>query len=177
MKASLFILLFFLACVSSFASDVTLAVTVTPDPQGRWIMIKPRVAIHWSESETLILPYWSVTNMVPANLELRSADGTLQKEDIWTGPRAPTEMVEIQSGETKIFVGLDKHYSALKPGRYIAIVAVLGRTASRERIVCESMPVTVEITKRPNQAPEPTTTLVTPRADARVAPSAVVAHL
>ena len=29
----------------------------------------------------------------------------------------------------------------------------------------------------PNQAPEPTTTLVTPRADARVAPSAVVAHL
>jgi hypothetical protein len=31
--------------------------------------------------------------------------------------------------------------------------------------------------KRPNQTPEPTTTLVTPRADARVAPSAVVAHL
>ena len=31
--------------------------------------------------------------------------------------------------------------------------------------------------KKPNQAPEPTTTLVTPRADARVAPSMVVAHL
>ena len=31
--------------------------------------------------------------------------------------------------------------------------------------------------KRPNQAPEPTTTIVTPRADARVAPSMVVAHL
>ena len=31
--------------------------------------------------------------------------------------------------------------------------------------------------KRPNQTPEPTTTLVTPRAGARVAPSVVVAHL
>ena len=30
---------------------------------------------------------------------------------------------------------------------------------------------------RPNQAPEPTRTAVTPRADARVAPAAVVAHL
>ena len=29
----------------------------------------------------------------------------------------------------------------------------------------------------PNQAPEPTTTAVTPRADARVAPAAVAAHL
>ena len=29
----------------------------------------------------------------------------------------------------------------------------------------------------PNQTPEPTATLVTPRADARVAPSAAVAHL
>jgi hypothetical protein len=33
------------------------------------------------------------------------------------------------------------------------------------------------IIKEPNQALEPTTTAVTPRADARVAPSAVVAHL
>jgi GNAT superfamily N-acetyltransferase len=32
-------------------------------------------------------------------------------------------------------------------------------------------------TKEANQAPEPTTTAVTPRADARVAPAAVVAHL
>jgi len=31
--------------------------------------------------------------------------------------------------------------------------------------------------KEPNQAPEPTTTAVTPRADARVAPVAVAAHL
>ena len=31
--------------------------------------------------------------------------------------------------------------------------------------------------KKPNQTPEPTPTAVTPRADARVAPSAVVAHL
>jgi hypothetical protein len=31
--------------------------------------------------------------------------------------------------------------------------------------------------ERPNQAPEPTATLVTPRAGARVAPSAAVAHL
>jgi len=29
----------------------------------------------------------------------------------------------------------------------------------------------------PNQAPEPTPTAVTPRADARVAPAAVAAHL
>ncbi len=31
--------------------------------------------------------------------------------------------------------------------------------------------------EKPNKAPEPTTLLVTPRADARVAPSRVVAHL
>ena len=31
--------------------------------------------------------------------------------------------------------------------------------------------------KKPNQSPEPTTTAVTPRADARVAPAAVAAHL
>ena len=31
--------------------------------------------------------------------------------------------------------------------------------------------------KKPNQAPEPTTTAVTIRADARLAPAAVVAHL
>jgi len=31
--------------------------------------------------------------------------------------------------------------------------------------------------KKPNQTPEPTPTAVTPRADARVAPAAVVAHL
>jgi len=31
--------------------------------------------------------------------------------------------------------------------------------------------------EKPNQPPEPTTTAVTPRADARVAPAAVVAHL
>lgn len=37
--------------------------------------------------------------------------------------------------------------------------------------------VLAEVTRQPNNAPEPTTTAVTPRADARVAPAAVVAHL
>jgi hypothetical protein len=37
--------------------------------------------------------------------------------------------------------------------------------------------VKMEDTKRPNQSPEPTALLVTPRADARVAPSNAVAHL
>ena len=38
-------------------------------------------------------------------------------------------------------------------------------------------PAFLEMTKRPNKAPEPTPGSVTPRADARVAPAPVVAHL
>ena len=69
---------------------------------------------------------------------------------------------------TKRSGAVDAHWRKLE-ARTIEVVAI------REQIPWRSAVPIYE--KRPNQAPEPTTTLVTPRAFARVAPSMVVAHL
>jgi hypothetical protein len=55
-----------------------------------------------------------------------------------------------------------------------------GKKGDRSGSDCGSIPFSMsgsDFAHRPNQALEPTTTSVTPRAGARVAPAAVVAHL
>ena len=58
----------------------------------------------------------------------------------------------------------------------LPVTAVIPQAIAVETEV--GMAVVIEaMTQKPNQAPEPTAMLVTPRAGARVAPSTAVAHL
>ena len=158
MKTLLLSLFLLLGRVALSGSDVALSVVVTPDANGRWITMEPRVSVHWSEDESLVLPYWSTANVIEAVMELRSADGVLQKEDIWTGPRPAVETIEVAKNQTRGFLGFGKHYSGLKAGTYTAKVSVVGRTRSQERVVLESAPVAVDVGDQggPNQSLVPT---------------------
>jgi hypothetical protein len=158
MKSLLLLLSFFLGRAALFGSDVALSVIVTPDPYGRWITMEPQVSVRWSESESLVLSYWSATNAIEAVLELRCPDGTLQEEDVWTGPRPSIERTEVATNQTKSYLGFGKHYSGLKAGRYSAKVSVIGNTKTRDRVVLESAPIVVNIGDQswPNKTPHPT---------------------
>jgi len=69
------------------------------------------------------------------------------------------------------------------PAKGVADVRLSGRGPARHSLRSVSRRTATSSgcgrpkTEKPNQAPEPTPTSVTPRADARVAPAAVVAHL
>jgi hypothetical protein len=179
MKRFLQLLFLLLGNVALSGSDSVLSVVVTPDANGRWIMMEPRVSVHWSEDDVLVLRYWSAANMIEGVMELRSADGVLQKEDIWTGPRPATETVEVTKNQTRSFLGFCQHYSGLKAGKYIAKIRVAGRTGTHDQVVIESTPVAVYVAaqKEPNKALVPTVMSVTPAADAPVAPATTAAHL
>ena len=101
---------------------------------------------------------------------------TLQK-----GYRAFSVLDDDGKGESGTWFGWSDGYDPqlpgiwnFEPGRYFLIRCRHKPASNAERWFSPERFLSV---KKPNQAPEPTRMLVTPRADARVAPSTRVAHL
>jgi hypothetical protein len=126
----------------------------------------------------------------------------LKSRDDWL---ATSQLVELRSAAQKVFDRFRKEHPDLAWPEVEAEVEIIARLEMPDRKFARYAFASVEllsfrlarvialedasphqklrrfpisgVEKRPNQSPEPTALLVTPRADARVAPSNAVAHL